>query len=532
MAPTSRTPLHTGNDNLRHAISPPALQSMSHRSGRKVSRSNGPNPPLNDWRLRLRSQSRRPVKGSILRLRPDPTGTTTQASSPHAHKRKAPEDDCPRTTKKTKTKALKEYKGDKPTKRKREESLPEDVPNSGGSIAKRHKPITPVQSLTRKNLKLFEKTMAPSSSTKPQSKSAATPSKRSCPTPTELSSSNSLSSRAYSAKDVRFEKALTALKVTVGRSAQQPDAEDVKRLLEVMEKKRDSPEPEFDSGDFYEIVSIVESENEAMVVGRVTTLLWPIRDLTRNNHNTKDLLYRMDTQWQNWGSVQPGELPTGKPDRCILFKGSAFTPDERRQITSPYKDEAGFYPGFICEVKTALQGPKIADRQNANNAISALKADFELQQRLGHEMKMEKKIRLITTAHNTRSQWYTGWFYVLGADGKPEWCPKLIKQVNFEIPEENGFRTARQYNLNICEDLQRVRLPQLRADLAEASRLGSIEMNEVAANVQPSTGWETPPRTPPDDRHDSAVEPQATSKRAKVNTTSGTRSGRCYLKTR
>ena len=63
-----------------------------------------------------------------------------------------------------------------------------------------------------------------------------------------------------------------------------------------METKRESPEPE--SGDFYEIVSIAEGENEATVVGRATTLLWPIRDLTRNNHKTKDLHYRMDTQWQ------------------------------------------------------------------------------------------------------------------------------------------------------------------------------------------------------------------------------------------
>lgn len=35
----------------------------------------------------------------------------------------------------------------------------------------------------------------------------------------------------------------------------------------------------------------------SMVVGRVTTLLWHIRDLTPHNHETQDLLYRMDTQW-------------------------------------------------------------------------------------------------------------------------------------------------------------------------------------------------------------------------------------------
>lgn len=42
-----------------------------------------------------------------------------------------------------------------------------------------------------------------------------------------------------------------------------------------------------------------------------------------------------------------------------------------------------------------MQGAKIADRQNANNAVSALKADFELQQRLGQDREKEGKIRLI-----------------------------------------------------------------------------------------------------------------------------------------
>ena len=544
MTPISRACPYPSNDNLQRTAYRCALQQMSPRSGCKDFLSHGSN--------------------LLPRLRPRPTATTLQVSSSPANKRKFSGGDCPRTTKKQRRRVLQNsgnirgqaaegklllaksfdrvskngifdckspklpqtpaYEDDKAKKRKRETSFFEDLPGSGRSIAKCRKSTAPVQSLTRKNLELFDKSMA--RSTGSQSKLAAIPSKRNCPTPTELSSASSLFSRAYSAKDVRFEKALTALRVTVGRCEQQPDAEDVKRLLEVMEKKRDSPEPDNDSRDFYEIVSIAEVENEAMVVGRVTPLLWPIRDLTSNNHKTKDLVYRMDTQWQNWGSVQPGELPTAKPDRCILFKGSAFTPDERTQMMSPYKGETGFHPVFICEVKTALQGPRIADRQNANNAISVLKADYELQQRLGHEMEAERKIRLITTAHNTRSQWYTGWFYVFGTDGQPEWCPKLIKQVNFEIPEENGFLTARQYNLNICEDLQNTRLLQLRADLAAASGLGP------KANVQPSTPWETPPCTPLDNGHDLEAEAPANSKRAKVNIRSGTRSGRCYLRAR
>lgn len=110
--------------------------------------------------------------------------------------------------------------------------------------------------------------------------------------------------------------------------------------------------------------------------------------------------------------------------------------------------------------------------QNANNAISALRADFELQQSIGQARENERKIRLITTAHNTRIQWYTAWFYILGAEGKPEWYSKLIKENSFRVPEDNGFEILRRCNLNLQEYLNVHTLSHLKADLAKASRLG------------------------------------------------------------
>lgn len=97
-------------------------------------------------------------------------------------------------------------------------------------------------------------------------------------------------------------------------------------------------------------------------------------------------------------------------------------------MTSLYKDRAGFYFGIICEVKTALQGPKMADKQNENNAICALLEDYQFQQKLGH--KMEKKILFVITVNITRSQWYCDGMRAvyLGADQE---CTKKSQDLRY-----------------------------------------------------------------------------------------------------
>lgn len=218
-----------------------------------------------------------------------------------------------------------------------------------------------------------------------------------------------------------FEKTLRDLGVRFSRREVQPDKEDLKTILEVIQKRRDSSEP--DRGEFYETLSLVDDANEKMVANRLTPLLIPFRDRPSNNQNTSNLLYRSDSPWPGFGSVYPRLLPVPQPNLVISFSSAAFTPEQQRHMTSPYKYEAGFYPGIICEVKTALQGLKVADRQNGNNAICSLLADFQLHQKLGH--KMEGKIRLVTTAHNTRSQLYTVWFHILGG-----WQTRMVLKIN------------------------------------------------------------------------------------------------------
>ena len=367
-----------------------------------------------------------------------------------------------------------------------------------------------------------------------RSKSVTTVSKRSDYT-TPSSVSSAASSRSLAANNIRFELELRALNVDY-TELEKPDPEEVARVLEVMEKKRDSPEP--DSKLFHEIRRIVKSENEASITKKLTPLLLVERNLSFNSHKTSNLLYRSDTSWGQWGSARPGRLPVPKPDLCISYKGSAFNPDKRERMVSPYVDTAGFAPFLICEVKTALQGDEIADRQNANNVIHVLKADFNLQKKLGRDRTMERKIRVITTAHNTRNQWYHAWFYVLGDDGNPKWCFYLVKHITIDRPEENGFQTARGCFLNLCEYFDSEILPKLRADLAEASKLPLTSTNgapfqpglapDLGPDIQPdaplSTGSQTPEVPPSDEGDDSVTDVQPGPKRAKAATRSAARS--------
>lgn len=523
------------------AIISRSLQSTNLKSKDKFSRSNGPNRPSNDWKLRLRSRSSQPAKASPLHIDPEPTVTTIKASSSPAKNRKAPNETfhyitktkrkAPQGSESTERRAATEkllsannfdhipyashqnptFKCEEPTKRKRKASPIEYLPDNGGSIAKRRK-------LTQKNLKLLEKgivqekvqsiekNMTSSISTKSQRVLSA---KRSCPSLlSNPHSASSQSARSYAATNVRFENALKALNVKFARREVQPDVENVKAILQIMEKERDSPEP--DSREFYETLCMADNENEAMVTIRLTTLLIPLRDRPSNNHKTKDLLYRFDAPWRGFGSVHPGCLPMPSPDLCISVRRAAFTPSELKHMTSPYQDEAGFYPLFICEVKTAMQGPKIADRQNGNNAVTALS-------KISLDHDSERKILLITTAHNTRSQWYTGWFHVYGADGKTEWCSKLIKEINFAVEEENGFCVARRANLNLSERIQYSVLPQLHATFVSNPDFG-YSNTEILAESRASV------TSPPENNHIPKVDSQASSKRTKPIKRPATRS--------
>ena len=565
MTPISLTPpytVDTVDKSKKRGLIPSTLRSVNARSDSRFYRPNRPELAVEGW---------------TPRLRPRPSATNTRVSSPHTKKRKFLADDCPLTPKKRKKEALQNlkdtsqtvarqklgsakppkevgstngplyynsrtlnlnptYEGDKRKKRKREASLFEDPLGNGNPPAKRCKPVEQVQPLSQKNLKLLEKDMSTLDSVKSQSESAATSSKRS--RPIESSSRSSQSSRAYAAKDARFEVQLKGFNVDFG-GLEEPDEEEITRILEVMKKRRDSPEP--DAKHFHETRRLVKSENEAKVISKLSPLLLVQRELPSDNSKTRNLLYRQDVPWAIWGSIQPGILPTPKPDFCISYKDSAFSLKERKQMVSPYIDKAGFAPFLFCEVKTALQGDRIADRQNANNVIRALQADFDLQRKLGRESMMEKKIRIITMAHNTGNQWYDGWFYVLDQDGKPRWCPHRLKHVNFEIPNEHGYESVRQYNLNLCEYFNGVVLPKLQADLAEASSLNlslvTAQLNstpsprpDTQAHAKPQDKLNNQPLVPPEDSPGSEADVPSTKKRAMVITRSAARHQRSELK--
>lgn len=203
-----------------------------------------------------------------------------------------------------------------------------------------------------------------------------------------------------------------------------------------------------------------------VLLHRLSPLLFPYRDLPTNNQKTSNLVYHDDVSWQEWGSNKPGFLPTPKPDLCIAFKSSAFTSQEAARMTSPYLLSTSYAPSLTLEVKTALQSMVIAERQNANNMISLLQRDFALQKDIGQHKQAERRIRFISTTHDTVLQRWQAWYFVIKDDGNPKWCCCDLGKVDYEDPDSDGFQTARRYNLNLCEYISDTVFKELRKTLA------------------------------------------------------------------
>ena len=379
---------------------------QSMRPRRAVSNSKPLSPP-GDWKGRLRVRQT--------------TGVAQKSSSP-AKKRKLPEDESVPAPKKAKREPVGSYS----TRTEETEAAP----------------------LTEGNLKLLTMENPPVKSTALSSVLSTT------------------STRAYGPSNPLFEVELeNAGVVMIG--FEQPAKGGVERIRAVMERERGSPEP--DQELFHQTRVVVQRENESAIVAQLSPLLLEHRNIPRNNDKTQHLLYRDDTPWAATGSSRPGLLPVPKPDLCLSYLKSAFDPSERAQMASPYIDDAGFAPFLVFEVKTALQGDQIANRQNANNVLAALKADFALQEKIGQAGAAEGRIRVIAGAHNTRNMWIDGWFWRRAPDGgPPRWCKCFVDLVNYEDPAQNGYVRARAWFLNLAEDGER-RLRALRADLARAA---------------------------------------------------------------
>ncbi|KAL8836462.1 MAG: hypothetical protein Q9170_002895 [Blastenia crenularia] len=290
-------------------------------------------------------------------------------------------------------------------------------------------------------------------------------------------SETSSSTRAITAINPRFPRYLKDCGFD-SEAEDLPNKDDVSSLKRVMARERDSPEP--DRQLFHLTRSKLKPKNEVSVMKRLSPMLFPYRDLPTNNSKTKNLVYHDDVSWDEWGSNKPGFLPKPKPDLCIAFDEKAFTATELAKMTSPYLAGTSYAPSFTLEAKTALQSMDIAERQNANNMIPLLQRDFTLQKSNHNDKEMERRIRFISTTHNTKAQNYHVWFYVLKDDGTPTWCSHQISYVDFQDPDDSGFETARRANLNLCEYISDTVFKDLRKALAGPEP-------DTAASAPPST---------------------------------------------
>ncbi|KAL8958861.1 MAG: hypothetical protein Q9193_004162 [Seirophora villosa] len=352
-----------------------------------------------------------------------------------------------------------------------------------------------VKPLTEANLEIFLGSMSGSDKGKqPSSRknsaqhprvAALSSSKRSHAESEYVSENSSISTKAVAAINPRYSQYLMECGFD-DEATLKPHADDLEALKAVMERRRDSPEP--DHQLFHQTREEVKLKNEVSIVKRLSPILFPYRDLPLNNQKTSNLVYHDDVSWQEWGSNKLGYLPTPKPDLCIAFRRSAFTSQELAKMKSPYIVSKSYAPALTLEVKTALQSLTTAERQNANNMISLLQRDFALQKDIGLHYQMEKKIRFISATHDTRIQYYQAWFWVIEDNGIPKWCRCELAKVDFGDPEEDGFQTARRYNLNLCEYISDTVFKNLRKSLAASNVAPStteagLQEEEIAADV-------------------------------------------------
>ncbi|KAL9007849.1 MAG: hypothetical protein Q9173_006966 [Seirophora scorigena] len=333
-----------------------------------------------------------------------------------------------------------------------------------------------VKPLTEANLEIFLGSMSGSDKGKqplsrensaqhPRVAALSSP-KRSHAESENISENSSISTKAVAAINPRFSQYLMDCGFD-DEATQKPHADDLEALKAVMGRRRDSPEP--DHRLFHQTREEVKLKNEVSIVKRLSPMLFPYRDLPSNNQKTSNLVYHDDVSWHEWGSNKLGYLPTPKPDLCIAFRRSAFTSQELAKMKSPYLVSKSYAPALTLEVKTALQSLATAERQNANNMISLLQRDFALQKDIGSHHQMEEKIRFISATHDTAVQNYQAWFWVIEDNGIPKWCRCQLAKVDFGDPEEDGFQTARRYNLNLCEYISDTVFKNLRKSLAESN---------------------------------------------------------------
>lgn len=194
-------------------------------------------------------------------------------------------------------------------------------------------------------------------------------------------------------------------------------------------------------------------------------MLFPYRDLPSNNQKTQNLEYIDAAKWEAWGSIDAGRLPTPKPDLCITFKKTAFTASELDKLKSPYISASSIAPSLTLEILGMDQAWGAAANKTANNMIHLLMRDYALQHARGTHKQMERRIRFVSTIHDTDMQEYQAWFYIIDSEGNPKWCSYVFENVYYGFPGNGGFQKARQYNLNLCEYISDTVFRELRNTL-------------------------------------------------------------------
>ncbi|MCJ1256563.1 hypothetical protein MMC24_004385 [Lignoscripta atroalba] len=253
----------------------------------------------------------------------------------------------------------------------------------------------------------------------------------------------------------------------------------VNSVVEVLQRPRNSPEPDDDERlEFYQMRREISGHNETSVRVDLTAKLVP--PVSQN----RSLAFIQNKPWKSWGSPVAGVLPVPQPDLCICFTEGFSSTNDLIMLTSPYPQADTLTPRFPVEVISSMGHTRVSTRQNANNMSLILGYDYIRLKELGVHKDWNKRIRFLSAGHNDSSMWWDGWYFVLDENDEPRWSFRRLAHQAFDVYGEAGFVTVQKYNKNWQDYLLSEDLPALQDEVNKIHLIRNAAIQAAVATAE------------------------------------------------
>lgn len=223
---------------------------------------------------------------------------------------------------------------------------------------------------------------------------------------------------------------------------------------------------------FLSVWQRVQNRNEPRVVRDLTSLLVPSPELlyVEGHEDLEHVVEEIDAEWTK-GSSLAGPMP--KPDRAFGIFPHAFDEEETAKLKNYTAHDRPtlftdhmYFPFLVCEVKSAEQGIKKADRQNMHSASMAVNALVQFLLAADPTTELSGEVLAVSVSHdNERSKLY-GHFAV--CEG-PRWtfCRYPIDSFVLNFNEDLGWKSTHDFVRAVYEVFYPPHLARIRAALAK-----------------------------------------------------------------